>query len=95
MTMSVYAVYDVKTGVFFAPMVYHNDAHAIRELRRPFKDASSSLGQYPEDYDVYLVGSWSDHEGKLEGLTPPRLVVKGTALAPDGAVSTVPFPKVG
>lgn len=97
--MAVYSVYDKKAEMFFSPMTFHNDAHACREMRRVYGDPKSSLNQYPEDYDLFLVGSWDDGSAALEGLVPPRMVAKGTALVPDrgnGEPYTVPIrPSVG
>lgn len=82
MMQKLYAIYDVKTQVFFPPMGFHNDAHACREMRAWYAKPGSMVSQYPEDFDLYEVGTWDDSTALLVALVPSVLVAKGSALAP-------------
>lgn len=76
MELQLYSVYDKKTQVFSPPMTFHNDEHAQRDLRNEITSKGGMLAKYPEDYELYRVGSWNDYNGKLEAVTPTILVCR-------------------
>lgn len=76
MQLQLYSVYDKKTQVFSPPMSFHNDEHAQRDLANEVTSKGGMLAKFPSDYELHRVGSWDDHDGKLEAVIPPVLVCR-------------------
>lgn len=65
---NLFSVKDHKIGfttVFVAP----NNAAAIRMFGDTVRDKSSILGQHPEDYALYGLGTMDDDTGELKSET--------------------------
>ena len=76
MLRELYSIYDRKTRVYSAPMVMVNDAQAKRAVLSEMRHAESMLGQYPEDYDLYMVGTFDDATAELLAMAPADLVCR-------------------
>nr|QJB20089.1 MAG: nonstructural protein [Microvirus sp.] len=63
---AIFSIRDKKAGVFLAPFFTDNVATARRQLALPANSEESFLGIYPEDYDVYNLGTWDDNSGQIE-----------------------------
>lgn len=61
MILQAYSVFDTATGMFFAPMVLHNDQAAIRSCIVAMDD--TILGQFPEQFTLFHVGQWDGNTG--------------------------------
>lgn len=76
MKHGVYAVRDTCVGAFLLPMVFQNNAGAVRALgdavNRPEKD--NQFYQHPEHYQLYRVGDYDDETGMLESAVPEFVV---------------------
>lgn len=64
--MKLYSVKDIKADRFNGPIMFPNEAMA----RRAFASAVNSdhpglLSDYPEDAQIYCVGSFDDHSGAI------------------------------
>lgn len=96
MKLTMYAIYDLKTRVFFPPMVFHNDGHAKRDVSVEVRQGRSMMKEFPADYELFEVGEWLDDSGTAQALTPPRRVCRLDELLPrDPAVEAtgkLPFP---
>lgn len=65
---NLYSIKDHKIGfttIFIAP----NNAAAIRMFGDTVRDKSSMLGQHPEDYALYGLGTMDDNTGELTSET--------------------------
>ena len=67
MKLNAYTIYDVAAGTYMRPFFCGQDGEARRGFSDIALDASHQVGQHPEDYTLYRVGSWNDNTGKLEG----------------------------
>lgn len=64
--MFLYSVKDIKADRFNGPIMFPNEAMA----RRAFASAVNSdhpglLSDYPEDAQIFCVGSFDDHSGEI------------------------------
>lgn len=95
MKLCMYSIFDVKTRVFFPPMVFHNAEHAKRDLRMELRKGGM-MAEFPADYQLYQVGEWFDDSGLIERMIPPVLVCRLDELVgrEPGVEATVllPFP---
>jgi hypothetical protein len=89
MELQLYSLYDKKTQVFTPPMSFHNDEHAQRDLRNEITSKGGLVAKFPEDYELYNVGSWNDHDAAMGVLSPVRLVCRiDSLLEPEREEST-------
>lgn len=70
MVLGVFSVYDNKSETFSQPMICdaHPDNHkevAQRLFAGMFKPGSM-LYDFPEDYDLYYIGTFNDITGELD-----------------------------
>lgn len=72
--MKLYAVRDIKADCYTALHPCANDAIAKRSFLEACNDPNSQLVRYPEDYQLYLVGSWEPNSAELKGLPAPKFI---------------------
>lgn len=96
MKLQVYSIYDLKTQVFFPPMLFHNEGHARRDILSEIKKGGGMMREYPADFELWRVGDWQDDTGQVEAITPGIRVCRIDELLPkDAAVEgtrMLPFP---
>lgn len=91
MKNNLYSIYDTKTEVYMAPVAFPNEATAMRQVSVALtKDGMMS--RYPEDYDLYCVGTWDDTEGRVNPLAQVRFITKLTKLMKEEEVRE-PLPR--
>lgn len=66
MIKNVYSLFDKKAKLFTPPFVSDNVQTARRSLMLPVNELESFLGMYPDDYEVYDLGTFDDSTGKIE-----------------------------
>ncbi len=76
------AIRDSKAESFNQPMLHRTLAEAERQfsLHVNEKNPNNFLNQYPEDYDLYKIGSYNEKTGTLEKLDSPVHVAKAISL---------------
>lgn len=76
MQLKVFSVRDQKASIFNAPFYAHTPGEAERNFTRLAKDSQSMINQFPEDYDLYELGTYDDQTGLVTSLDTPRHLVK-------------------
>lgn len=71
MCKSLYVVRDVKAEFYGDPIVLDNDAMARRLFFDAASDPNSPLSKHPEDYALYLVGTYDYRTGTISSLDTP------------------------
>lgn len=91
MKLSMFCVYDKKVCVFDPPVTFRNEEEVIRYLRRMLRGpGDSTVKSFPEDYEMYEVGSYDDSDGSIVPLSPVRFVCRLDGLKPDPAPECEP-----
>ncbi len=67
------SVYDKATEAYMRPFPAQSKGQAIRIFEVEVCREDSDLGKHREDYSLFLVGSWNDSSGSLEGCQPACL----------------------
>lgn len=62
---NLYSIKDLTAQLFHNPFYARNNASAIRTFADAVKDERSDFNKHPEDYVLYHVGSFSDHDGTI------------------------------
>lgn len=83
MKRSLFAIRDSAVGGFHAPFMAPSNGVAIRSFRDEVlrKDAGNMMNQHPEDFELYLIGSYEEDTGVLESITPELLMRGKDAVA--------------
>lgn len=71
------SVFDSKAQLFSAPFVSHSRITAVRDFEGAVRDAGSGINKFPQDYQLYLLGSWDEESGQIDQREVPELLVRG------------------
>lgn len=63
MLKPMYSIRDVKAETWALPFSSINNATAIRDFQTLVSDGRTLVGQHPEDFDLFFVGSWDEAAG--------------------------------
>lgn len=66
MIINIYAIYDSKAAAFLQPFFATCHAVAFRNVERACRNPDSPFVQFPEDFTLFLVGSFDDEAGALK-----------------------------
>lgn len=69
-----YTLFDIKTQYYLPPFTAHNDGDAARQIQMILRKGNNIYAQYPEDYNLYEVGSFDDSTGKINAAPNVRIV---------------------
>lgn len=78
MICNVYSIRDNKTA-FMQPMLDINDKAAIRNFKLAVANSptGASMAVYPEDFDLYRIGTFDNETGVVSPTTVPELIYSG------------------
>jgi len=76
MQLKVFTIRDSKAEVFNPPFCKHTHGEAERDFTSVANDEKSMVSKYPEDYDLYHIGTYDDQTGKIESLPTPEHMLK-------------------
>lgn len=80
MELKMYCVRDSKAEIYNNPFFSITHAEAERTFQSAVRDPKTKVGQYPEDFDLYYVGTYDDNTGKIMPTDSPQHIVKGINL---------------
>lgn len=69
----VFCVYDVKAEVFGMPIFQRTKGEALRTFETEVNRPESMLNKHPEDYSLFLVGTYNQETGELVAQVPLSL----------------------
>lgn len=80
MIYKVVAIRDRAIDAFGQPVFVANTGGAIRsfgdEIRKPSTpERPNALHDHPDDYDLYLIGTYDDATGELFSMRPEQIAV--------------------
>lgn len=76
MKCSIYSIYDMKVGAYNFPFTMRSHGEAVRAFGDMANDASTRIGQHPEDYVLYCVGEFDDAKGVVVAVDPHEVLGK-------------------
>lgn len=80
MELSIYSIRDSKANAFLLPWFKKTEPEAVRAFAQLIKDPQSLVATFPEDFDLYETGKYSDVTGLVTPLETPRHIVKAVML---------------
>jgi len=82
MKVNLYAMYDLKTAVYHAPVCSTNEDSAKRYFATVFANPKNPYYDYYEDYNLMCLGTFSDESGVIDNRdTPPSYIASGQEIA--------------
>lgn len=78
--MKLFAIRDAKSESYDGPRSYPTEAAATRSFGDAINNDAQGYGKFPEDFSLWLIGEWDEHEGVLIGYETPKIVTQGVAL---------------
>lgn len=73
----VCSVYDRKAELWGLPFYSHSRPTAVRDFAAAVKGGSGNVAQFPEDYELYLLGAFDDTTGVIS-IYDRQLLASGT-----------------
>jgi len=80
MKLKIFSLYDEKAQVFNTPQYLAHKGEAIRMLQTTLGAKESMMSKYPEDFNLYCLGTYDDSTGKIISNDIPELVIRATEL---------------
>lgn len=80
MQLKMFSIRDSKSEIFNSPFYAKTTSEAERSFRQLTNDPKSTISQFPEDFDLYEVGTYDDNSGKVSPLDTPHHIVKAAVL---------------
>lgn len=76
MELKAFSVRDQKGEVFNTPFFKKTHGEAERDFTTLCKDQNSMVSKFPDDFDLYFLGSYDDQTGVFKPLPTPQHIVK-------------------
>lgn len=73
MNKSIFSIRDCKAETWAFPFQSDNNATAIRDFTTLVNDPRTLVGQHPEDFDLFLLGTFSPSDGVIRTEVPVHL----------------------
>lgn len=72
--MLLFSIFDKKASAFGSVMMAPNDGLMCRTIEENVSGSGHTLARFPEDFDLYELGSFDDSTGRLVAADQPRFV---------------------
>lgn len=66
MKQNIYAIRDVKVQSYMRPFPGNHVEEVKRSVAQACLDPETSLAKYPQDYELFFIGSFDDEKGTFE-----------------------------
>jgi hypothetical protein len=66
----IFCIKDEKSGQYYDPFTMGNTIDAQRTFMQAMKAEKSMISQYPEDFNLYLVGEYDEMSGIINPQAP-------------------------
>lgn len=79
--LQIIAVKDRAADLFGRPFYVRTTAEAVRSFTDEANNPESQINKHPEDYDLFLLGSFNEDTGRIEqNVSHPNLIVRAQDL---------------
>lgn len=73
MKIRIYSVHDQKAEAYLQPFFATTDGQATRTFSDYVQDPQTTFGKHPEDYTLFMIGTFNDQNSEIEKITPLSL----------------------
>lgn len=64
--MIIATLKDTKANLLHQPYIYRTETDFIRSVQQAAKNPEAIITQYPADFDLLVIGKWSETDGIIE-----------------------------
>lgn len=79
-TIIVVSVKDRLSDIYSQPMYFPTEGMAIRSFQDALGDSQNAMSKHPDDYDLYVLGTFDDQLGQFTNERQPRQIAIGKQL---------------
>lgn len=72
MQQHIFAIRDIKAGLYGHPVIKVTHAVMERDLGQMSNDPNHPVSQHPEDHDLYYLGTYDNETGAMDLLAHPK-----------------------
>lgn len=72
MQSTICTIFDSKAEAFLPPMFFQSRGSAIRTFSDAVNGGDAQITKHPEDYTLFLLGTFSDVDAKFDLLPTPQ-----------------------
>lgn len=77
METKMYSIRDKKSEIFHKPWHANSHGEAERKFKQVANDPKSdNIHDFPEDFDLYYLGTYNDNTGTMSPLDTPEHIIK-------------------
>ncbi|AZL82684.1 nonstructural protein [Apis mellifera associated microvirus 20] len=80
MLLHAFTVFDSKSKSYNTPWFARSKPEAERNFVQLVKDEKSMVNQFPEDFDLFYIGTYDDNTAKFDLLETPEHMFKALTL---------------
>lgn len=80
MELKMYSVRDAKGEFYERPFYKHMHGEAERDFTAAARDPKSTINQFPEDFDLYFIGTYDTKTGVVKSLDTPQHMLKAISV---------------
>lgn len=80
MELKMFSIRDSKGEVFNQPFFQKTHGEAERNFSQLVNDSKSTVSQFPEDFDLYFIGTYDDQIGLVKPLATPQHILKAVSI---------------
>lgn len=80
MIRDVFVIRDAKAEVFNMPFFKLTKGEAERDFRSLVNEPGSNVNKYPDDFDLYYIGTYDDISGTVKSLDTPQHLCKAVSV---------------
>jgi len=81
MQLKIFSIRDSKGEIYNTPFFQKTHGEAERMFRELANDQKSMISKYPDDFDLYYIGEYSDQTGNIVPCETPQHVIKAINVA--------------
>lgn len=85
MILNIYSIKDVDLD-YSSPFFASNDNVALRMFRAVARDKTTQIGQDPNFFSIYRLGTFDSETGFISTLPSPDFIVSANSLLGDGVI---------
>lgn len=71
MQLQIFSLFDKKGGFYTAPFFVRAEGEASRLVAQRANDPQHPIGQFPDDFALYHLGSFDDQSGEMNLMPKP------------------------
>lgn len=76
MIQQIYSIRDAKAEYYTQPFYAKTHGEAERQFNQWCNDDKTAMHKFPEDFDLYHIGTLDDSTGKIAALDTPHHITK-------------------